>query len=131
MKKYLKLIGCLVFSISTANANNLLAIKFELIQDKKITVSGNTFVSQEKSTWRKGYKQRFLKLNCQQLPSGDINKQISSENHFAGLRISHQIVGDYIELNVERNIVKSRIKEIQALDNKTCKNLSPIITNQT
>jgi len=128
MIKQLLTIGFLIFSIGSANAKNLLAIKFELIQDKKILERGNTFVAQKKSTWKKGHTQRYIKLNCHQLPSGIIEKKITSEDHFTGLRVSHQIVEEYVELKVDRNIVNSRLKEIRALNKNDCKNLAPIMT---
>jgi len=121
----------LLLSFGSANAKNLLSLKFELIQNNKSIEKGNTFVSQEKSTWKKGYTQRYVKLNCKQLPSGKIEKQIASEDHFSGLRVSHQIIGEYIELQVDRIIIKPRLKEILALPKKDCQNLVPIISKQT
>jgi len=54
----------LLLSFGSANAKNLLSLKFELIQNNKILVKGNTFVSQKRGTWKKGYTQRYVKLNC-------------------------------------------------------------------
>ena len=69
MNKQLILCGLILFSVGTVNAKNLLAINFELIEDKKTIERGSTFVSQIKSIWKKGYTQRYIKLNCHQLPS--------------------------------------------------------------
>ena len=131
MIKRLLIYGILILSSGSANAKNLLVINFELIQGDKSIERGNTFVSKEKGTWKKGYTQRYIKLSCQQLPSGKIEKRIKSENHFNGLRVNHQIVEEYVKLYVDRNVIKSRLKEIRALDKNNCKNLAPIITKQT
>ena len=120
----------LLLSFGSANAKSLMSLKFELIQNNKVVEKGNTFVSQKRGIWKKGYTQRYAKLNCKPLPSGKIEKQMASEDHFSGLRVSHQIIEEQIELQVERIIIKSRLKEILALPIKDCQSLVPIISKQ-
>jgi len=130
MIKQLLLSGILLTTVIPVYAKNLLLIKFELIQDGKRIESGSTFISQMINTWKKGYAQRYIYLNCHQLPSGKIEKQISTKAHFAGLRMTHQIVDQNIELHIDRTTVKSRLKELRALDKKSCETLAPLVVKK-
>ena len=115
----------------TLEAGENYLIKFELVQSNKTVEKGSTFVTQKQSTWKKGYKRSYTKLSCRQPESGKIEKRITAVEHFAGLLVTHQLIGDKIELNVVRNMVTSRLKEIRSLPKKACKALSPIVDSHT
>ena len=52
-------------------------------------------------------------------------------DYFAGLSVTHQLVGGNIELTVVRNIAQPRLIEIRALGKSECRDLSPVVTSTT
>lgn len=51
--------------------------------------------------------------------------------HFAGLSVTHQLVGGNIELTVVRKVVQPRLIEIRALGKSECRDLSLVVTSTT
>ena len=128
--RFLLLVTRLSTGVSV-NAADLWLLRFELNQDKYRVEVGTAYVSQKPGSWSKGFKRRYLKMHCQQLPTGEIQKQYSTKDYFAGLQVSHQLDDNTIVLTVVRTTVKPSLARIQALSENECKNLSPIVTTTT
>ena len=118
----------LIAATTCVSATERFSLSFELNQSEKMIEQGRAVVSGKQRTWSKGLQRSYLKLRCNQLESGKTEKLFSTVNHFAGLRITHQIAGDKVELSVVRNVVAPRLAEIRALARNECKDLSPIVT---
>ena len=122
------LLGILLTIAASVNAAERFLLNLELTQGKNKIEMGRTFVSQKPHTWSKGSKRSYLKLGCHQQESGKTQKLYSTVDHFAGLRVTHQLAGNNVELTVVRNVVQPRLVEIRALAKNKCKDLSPIVT---
>jgi len=132
MTMRLLLLGMLLTTTTYAGAvERFFSLKFELIHNPKTIERGNVIVSKEPHTWSKGLKRSYLRLRCNQLESGKTEKLLSTVDLFAGLRVTHQLVGSNIELTVVRNIVQPRMVEIRALAKNECKDLYPAVTTTT
>jgi len=116
---------------TSVHATEQFQLSFELIQSEKMLERGMAFVSQKPRTWSKGLQRSYLRLRCRQQESGKIQKSYSTEDHFAGLRVSHQLAGDKVELTVVRNVIQPRLIEIRALSRSECTDMSPIVSTTT
>ena len=128
MKIRLLLLGILLATATSVIAADQFLLNFSLVQDGNILERGNILVSQKSHTWSKGLKRSYLKLRCQQMETGKIQKLYSTVDHFDGFSVNHQLAGNYIELTVVRSTVKPRLAEIHALPKSDCKDMSPIVT---
>ena len=81
--------------------------------------------------WSSGLERSYLKLRCIQKKSGKMQKQFSTMEHFSGLRVTHGLAGQEIELTVVWDVVQARLMEIRALSKEECKELSPVVTTAT
>ena len=106
-------------------------MKIELTQADKLIDRGNAIISHKQKTWRKGLKRSYLKLQCDLKEQGKLKKMYSTEDHFDGLRVTHQLAGNNVELTVVRTVVQPRLVEIRALARNECKDLSPVVTTTT
>jgi len=125
------LLGMLFLTVTSAGADERFYLRFDLIQDALVIERGNAIVSRKPHTWSKGLRRSYLKLRCNRLESGKTEKLYSTVDHFAGLSVTHQLVGGNIELTVVRNIVQPRTIEIRALGKSECRDLSPVVTSTT
>lgn len=116
---------------SSAHAAERFLMDFEFTAGDKIIDRGKAIVSQKKYTWSKGIERSFLKLSCRQNRSGKMEKVFSTVDYFTGLKVTHQLVGKNLELNVMRNVVQPRLTEIRALPKGECQELSPLVTTTT
>lgn len=106
-------------------------MNFELIQGENKVEWGRTFVSHKPYTWSKGLRRSYLRLRCKADASGKVQKLYSTVDHFAGLRITHKLIGERVEVTVIRDVVQSRLAEIRAVPKGACKELAPIVTTTT
>lgn len=106
-------------------------IKFEIMQDDVVINRGNDYVTNKRHTWSKGLKSSYLNLRCERAEPGMLKKMFSTVDHFAGLRVTHQLVEDRIELTVVRTVVQNRRAEIIDLPKSRCEDLAPILTTVT
>lgn len=125
------LFGVLLVAVTSVCAAERYFVKIELTQDDKVIERGNILVSGKQSTWSKGVKRSYLKLRCNLKEPGRLQKFYSTVDYFSGLRITHQLVDDHVELTVVQNIVQPRLVEIRALAKNECKDLPPIVTTTT
>ena len=123
--------GMLLTTATSAGTDERFLLKFELIQDENIIERGRDHVSRESHTWSKGLQSSYLKLRCHQQKSGEMQKLYSTVDHFTGLRVTHQLAGDNVELTVVHHVVQPRLAEIRALARRECRDLSPIVTTTT
>lgn len=114
-----------------ANATERFFLNFELTLGEKKVEWGAIHVSMRAHTWSKGLQTSYLKLSCHRHESGKTEKLYSIEDHFSGLRITHQLTEKNIVLTVVRKSVQPRLIEIRALSKDKCKDLSPIVTTTT
>lgn len=130
------IIRFLLFSIflimtTSAIAAEQLLLDFKLTQGERNIGAGKVLVSQKLNIWSKGVKRSYLKLRCQQLKTGKVEKLYSTADHFDGLQITHQLVEGKLELIVVRNTVQPRLVEIRALSKKECRDMSPVVSTTT
>jgi len=115
-------------AMTTASAAERLQLNFELTQGENTIERGVAFITKKQRTWSKGLQRSYLKLGCRQQESGKTTKLYSTVDHYAGLRVTHKLAGDHVELTVVRDEVQARQAEIRALAKSECKDLSPIVT---
>jgi hypothetical protein len=125
------LFGLLLTATATANSAERFAMKIELTQGEKLIERGNTIVTGKAYTWSRGLERSYLRLRCDLTKPGKLIKLYSTIALFDGLRVTHQLKGDSVELKVVRSIVQPRLTEIRALKKTECKDLSPIVTTTT
>ncbi|HAD09833.1 MAG TPA: hypothetical protein DCF62_10145 [Porticoccaceae bacterium] len=106
-------------------------VSFDLLQNGKVLERGNDYVTKRLSVWNGGHTHSYLKLRCEQDKSGRPVKMFSTVGHFDGVRLTHRLIGDQIEVNVLWSKVKNRRIEIHNLGKKECADLSPIVTTIT
>ena len=111
-------------------ASERFIIKFELVQAGKTIEKGSTFVTPRQNVWRKGYKRTYLALNCVKQANNQTEKRITSVDHFAGLLITHQIIGNQIALEVEYSQVTPKLNEIRNLPDNICREIKPDVSKQ-
>lgn len=120
-------VGVLLLS-HTVESKERLMINFELMQDKVMVEQGFVLVTKRLRGWNKGMQASYLKLTCKPLANGKVEKLFSTINYFDGIKVTHQKVGDTIELMVKRSKVTSRFTEIHNLPTNQCKDMAPVIT---
>lgn len=125
--RFLLLITLLSIGTNAYAAERFL-MDFEFTAAENTVDRGRAIVSQKKYTWTKGIERSFLKLSCRQKKSGEMEKIFSTVDYFTGLKVTHQLVGTNLELNIIRIIVQPRLSEIRALPEGACKDLSPLVT---
>lgn len=125
------LFGMFLITMTSASAAERFLLEFELTKGESSIESGKVFITQKQRTWSKGLQRSYLRLRCQPEVSGEVKKLYSTVDHFAGLRITHQLAGDNIALTVVRSLVQPRLTEIRALARSECKDMSPIVTTTT
>ena len=116
---------------SQSLANERYYVGFEVLRNGKVLVRGNDYVTEEMGVWSNGHVHSYLKLRCDKDKAGRPVKLFSTVGLFDGVRLTHRLVGDQIEINVLRSKVKNRRVEIHSLGKKECSNLSPIVTTVT
>jgi len=121
-------IAVLLIVGNAVGAKERLMINFELMQDKVIVEQGFVLVTSTLRGWNKGMQTSYLKLTCKPLANGKVEKLFSTVNLFDGLKVTHQKLGDSIELTVVLNNVTSRFNEIHNLPANQCKDMSPVLT---
>ena len=123
----------LVFAglVGIAGATERYYVKFELMQDDVVINRGNDYVTNKRHTWSRGLKSSYLRLRCDKTAPGKLKKLYSTIDHFAGLRVNHQLVADRIELTVVRSTVQNRRVEIHDLPKDQCEDLAPVLTTVT
>lgn len=128
MIKCFLLFGILITAAACAGATERFSMGIELSQAGKVIERGRVLVSGEQHTWSKGLQRSYLRLRCNELDSGKTKKLFSTVDHFSGLRVTHQSVGNNVDLTVVQTSVQPRLAEIRALARDECKELSPIVT---
>ena len=128
--KFSHVVLCLMLLVgmNTLTAAERLYIKFELLQDDVVINRGNDYVTHKPHSWSRGLKSSYLKLRCEEAEAGKAKKLFSLVDHFAGLRITHRLVEDSIEVIVYRSVVQNRRAEIHDLPKQQCRELAPIVT---
>lgn len=127
----LLVIGFLLSTATFVYASERFLLQFEITQGKNKVETGATYISNKARDWNKGLRRSYLKLRCDKQPSGKTVKQLSTIDYFSGLRITHQLRGEMIELTVLQSIVQPRLAEIRALPKDQCKDLAPIVTTKS
>ena len=89
---------------------------------------GIVHVSRITRTWSNCLQRSYLKMRCKSRESGKIEKLYSTEDHFHGLRVTHQLQDKQIKLTVVQTNVQPRLLEIRSVLKDECKNLAPIVT---
>lgn len=114
-----------------ATAADRFYVSFELMQDASVISRGNDYVTRKSHAWNKGLKSSYLRLRCDKSVPGKLKKMFSTVDHYAGLRVTHQMVEDMIEVTVFRSVVQNRRVEIHDLPKDKCMDLVPIVTTVT
>lgn len=125
------LFGFLLTTMTCVSATERFSLKIDLTQSEKVVERGMALVSPKRRTWSRGLQRSYLKLRCNRLESGEMEKLLSTVDHFAGLRVTHQLTENEVVLSVVRTVVQPRQLEIRALAKNECKELSPIVTTTT
>lgn len=125
------LLAMLFTAAGSVRADERLYLKFELIQGGKTIERGNAIVSGKSHVWSKGVQRSYLRLRCNQSEPGKTQKLYSTVDHFSGLRVTHKLAGDTVELSVVHNDVRPRLTEIRALAKGECRDLSPVVASTT
>lgn len=129
MYKRILLLGLLFCTSHNLYAAERYLLRFEITQGVQKVDSGKTYITKKKDTWSRGLRSSYLVLSCHHKDDRMMEKRFSTVDHFDGLRISHQLDGDQVILEVVRNKVKPRLTEIRALPRNSCKDLAPIVTS--
>jgi hypothetical protein len=116
---------------AAANANERYYLNFDLLQNGKVIERGNDYVTRKLGGWNSGHTSSYLKLRCDHDKSGKMAKIFSTTDHFSGVRLTHRLIGNEIEMTVLRSQIKNRRVEIHGLAKNECKNLAPIVTTVT
>ena len=120
-----------MFVSSLVYANDRYFISFSLAQNGNVLQRGSDYVTSRPGVWNSGQTHSYLKLQCEKNKSGKLVKLFSTVTHFDGVRLTHRLVGDQIEVNVLWSEVKNRRAEIHKLGENECSSLSPIVTTIT
>lgn len=121
-------VGLLLIVSTAVDAKERLMINFELIQGKVVVDKGSVLVTKKLKGWNKGMQASYLKLACKTLANGKVEKLYSTINYFDGVKVTHQKIGDTIELMVKRSKVTSRFTDIHKLSANQCKDMAPVLT---
>ena len=103
-------------------------VHFTLLDSGQEIERGTLITSAKRKTWTKGLKRSFLRLTCQEDAKGTVSKHFSTEDHFSGLLITHQHVGNHLQLQLTRTDVVPRATEIKQLKKQECRELAPLVT---
>ena len=125
------LLSMLLTITGLATASDRLYVRFELKQGESIAARGNDYTTKKPHTWSKGIKSSYLRLRCEVTEPGKFKKFFSTVDHYAGTRVTHQLVGDKVEVTVSRSTVKSQRAEIHDLPKDKCENLAPVVATTT
>lgn len=117
--------GALVYAGSPYVLNFDLSSNHNQVYRGEINVSNNTH------TWSKGLQRSYLRLRCHPQESGKMEKLYSTVDHFAGFRVTHQLVEKNIEITATYSNVQPRLVEIRALPKGECMDLSPVVSTTT
>ncbi|MBA6262342.1 hypothetical protein [Colwellia sp. Bg11-12] len=128
MFKRLLFIGVLFALSQQVSATDKLIVNFDLKQEKSVRSQGNVLVTSKLTTWNKGLRSSYVQLKCRQLENGKTEKLFSSIDYFDGLKVTHQMLNDEVELTVVHSRVKPQAIEIHKLPDDECKDMSPIVT---
>ena len=131
MKVHIGLFSVLIIMTNSVFAQDQYLATFELDRGINDIYRGKILISEKHHTWSKGLKRSYLRMSCKQTESGKVRKLYSTEDHFAGLRVSHQLVANRVEITVSHTTVKPRLAEIHALPKGECKELLPVVTTVT
>ena len=113
---------------SSAYADEHYYLQFEVFKYQQKIESGKDFVSENERTWSKGLTRSYLQLSCDKKGSV-VERRYSTMPYFAGITVSHQIVGDNLVFKLTWIDVKARLPEIHDLPKTECKELSPQLTS--
>jgi len=117
----LLLFGILLTISISAYAAEQFQMNFTLNMGDKKIYGGRSIISQKTHSWSNGLRSSYLKLSCQRQDSGKIKKLYSTEDHFAGLRVTPKLMKEKIELTVIWDQARSRLPEIRKLQKDECK----------
>ena len=128
--KFSHFVLCLIFlpSMNTLGAAERLYIQFELSQKDVVINRGNDHATHKPHSWNRGLSSSYLRLRCEQVETGKFKKMYSLVDHFSGLRVTHRLVEDSIEVTVYHSVVQNRRAEIHDLPKHQCRELAPIVT---
>lgn len=128
MKTFALSLLIFLFLAGETLASERFILKFELPISKSKTEKGMIIVSPKAFTWNHGLERSYLTLECETLKPGKQRKQYGTEEHFTGLKVTHKLIDQDIELTVTYTTGIPRLKEIRALADEECKELKPIIS---
>lgn len=131
MKKSLILLFIAGILSAAANANERYYINFDLLQDGKVIGRGNDYVTHKLGVWNSGHTRSYLKLRCDPDKPHKQAKMFSTTDHFSGVRLTHRLIENQIQITVLQSQIKNRRGEIHGLAKNECKNLAPIVTTVT
>lgn len=126
------MVRILFFTILLLNTNLCWAgddkffINFSLTRYGQELEKGSLITSGKSKTWSKGLKRSFLRLSCKEV-KGKTVKLLSTEDHFSGLLITHQHIGNQLHFKLSRTVVSPRAKEISQLKLRECLDMAPIV----
>lgn len=112
-------------------AGSLHVLIFDLSSNDTPLYRGEINVSSQTHTWSKGLQRSYLQLRCHQQDVGKVEKLYSTVNHFAGFRVTHQLVEKNVKITATHSDIRPRLAEIRALPKGECIDLSPIVTTTT
>ncbi len=126
----LSLAVLLMFGVGLAQAAERSVLRFQLLDGTRVLESNLAVVADETRTWSRGLDRSYLRQRCHTLESGAVERRLSTENLFSGMRIKHRLNGDHIEVEVTRNVVKPVLTEIRQTPKGECRDLEPVATVQ-
>lgn len=110
---------------------NPYVLNFNLSSNDELLYRGEINVSTTPHTWSKGLQRSYLRLRCHQQESGKVEKLYSTIDHFAGFRVTHQLIEKSVKITATYSTIEPRLTEIRALPKGECRDLSPIVTSTT
>ncbi|MCW8934329.1 MAG: hypothetical protein OQK98_06360 [Gammaproteobacteria bacterium] len=97
-----------VSAIAAGIAAGQFVVNFKFILAERIIERDNFYVENTQHLWFKGINRTYVKLNCIQNKSGEIEKRFSMSEIFTGFRIIHILDGDEVKLTVVRRTALPR-----------------------
>jgi len=73
-------------------------LNFDLSSNDKLLYRGEINVATTPQTWSKGLQRSYLRLRCHQQEPGKVEKLYSTVDHFAGFRVTHQLVEKNVKI---------------------------------
>ena len=117
-------------SVSAVAADQFV-VNFKFMLGERIIERDNFYVENTQHLWTKGINRTYVKLSCIQNESGELEKRFLMSEIFTGFRIIHILDGDEVKLTVVRKTALPVLKEIRALADDECRELSPVTTITT